>query len=64
MEEDGSGGGFRGGLSMARRHADFISRWKRLFLDLVIFIIFTASLVEYLWFKLSPMILKIIGAFS
>jgi hypothetical protein len=49
---------------MARRHADFISRWKRLFLDLVIFIIFTASLVEYLWFKLSPMILKIIGAFS
>ncbi len=50
-------------MSADHRH-DFLSRWKHQFLEWVIFILFTASLIEYLWFKLSPMILKIIAAWS
>jgi hypothetical protein len=52
------------GCVYARDASNFYCRWKQHFLEIVIFILFIASLADFLWYKLSPMIFKIIEALS
>ena len=43
------------------RPDDFFSRSKRLILETAILILFAFSLLDYLWYKLSPIFSKVAG---
>ena len=45
---------------MRRAQHDFFSRSKRVLLETAILILFAASLLDFLWYKLNPIVSKII----
>jgi hypothetical protein len=51
----GSGDTCGGGMSMfGQDPGDFFSRWKRFLVEAAIFILFSISLLDFVWTKLSP----------
>jgi hypothetical protein len=48
---------------MSLRHSDdFFSRSKRLLLETAILILFSVSLLDFLWYKLAPIFENIVDA--